>query len=43
MKSIIYGGAQDVRVEEKSSPGAAPEVFQGLLKGGNTIKMLFKM
>jgi (R,R)-butanediol dehydrogenase / meso-butanediol dehydrogenase / diacetyl reductase len=27
----------------ESSPEAAPEVFQGLLKGGNTIKMLFKM
>ena len=27
----------------ESAPEAAPEVFQGLLKGGNTIKMLFKM
>jgi len=27
----------------ESAPEQAPEVFQGLLKGSNAIKMLFKM
>jgi len=41
---MLQSGAIDFELMlSESSPDAAPEVFQGLLKGGNTIKMLFKM
>ena len=41
---MMQSGAIDFELMlSESSPEAAPEVFQGLLKGGNTIKMLFKM
>ena len=41
---MLQSGAIDFDLMlTESSPDAAPEVFQGLLKGGNTIKMLFKM
>ena len=41
---ILQSGAIDFDLMlSESSPDQAPEVFQGLLKGGNTIKMLFKM
>ena len=41
---MLQSGAIDFDLMlSESSPDAAPEVFQGLLKGGNTIKMLFKM
>ena len=41
---MLQSGAIDFELMlSESSPDAAPEVFQGLLKGGDTIKMLFKM
>ena len=41
---MLQSGAIDFDLMlSESSPDAAPEVFQGLLKGGDTIKMLFKM
>ena len=41
---MLQSGAIDFDLMlTESSPDQAPEVFQGLLKGGNTIKMLFKM
>ena len=41
---MLQSGAIDFDLMlSESSPDQAPEVFQGLLKGGNTIKMLFKM
>jgi len=41
---ILQSGAIDFDLMlSEASPDQAPEVFQGLLKGGNTIKMLFKM
>ena len=41
---MLQSGAVDFDLMlSESSPDAAPEVFQGLLKGGDTIKMLFKM
>ena len=41
---MLQSGAIDFELMlTEASPDAAPEVFQGLLKGGNTIKMLFKM
>lgn len=41
---MMQSGAIDFDLMlSESAPEAAPEVFQGLLKGGNTIKMLFKM
>ena len=41
---ILESGAIDFDLMlSESAPDAAPGVFQDLLKGGNTIKMLFKM
>ena len=41
---MLQSGAIDFELMlSESLPEQAPEVFQGLLKGGNTIKMLFKM
>ncbi len=42
--SILESGFIDFDLMlSESSPDKAPEVFQDLLRGGNTIKMLFKM